>query len=480
MAAQAKAQSAEVSEKKTMRKKSVDAPKKTKAAAATKADGEKKPAKKLTKKVVEKKETKKKSKKEAVVEEKVEVEKVPKAPKKINIKPTIADIQGLNLSVAKVKNIISNLCINKEIMEVLKNLKASRKDVVYDSENKKKVVSFKLSVDDISEKSLSFLEACHASITETAIQEYGSDVTATYSKDKLKAYKFEKHQAMTEFYKSQKNTHLFGEEKFDIVKFNKEYDPEFYANMAEQGEEWKELVDDLLYIHCVNLVTKSKIRFNSESKIFITAFVEYIIQQLIVNGTVNCIADKKKIIQLEHALNTVSPDFTMFPFIANTSSYKAFVASASKEVSEEVVVEEEEPAADEEDDESTSRKLQFKYYVAELCRDVRMSLSASDEEADPLLSKYNQTSVSKRFNQFCSDVIIELLHIFGNALKVEVLTRDVKTVNYSIIKALVLNTHILYNIDYTKTIEFIQKSYNAYNDYLEKRSQKRESKSVEA
>ena len=38
-----------------------------------------------------------------------DVEVVEKIPKKINVKATLADICGLNLSVAKIKNIISSL-----------------------------------------------------------------------------------------------------------------------------------------------------------------------------------------------------------------------------------------------------------------------------------------------------------------------------------------------------------------------------------
>ena len=169
------------------------------------------------------------------------------------------------------------------------------------------------------------------------------------------------------------------------------------------------------------------------------------------------------------------PEFTMFPFIASTNAYKKYVKQQVVDTADSEADDEEhevEPAAESEDEDVSDRKLQFRYYVAELCRNVRMELSASDE-VPYLESKFNQTSVSRLFKQFCSNVIIELLQTFGNVLKVEVSSRNVKTVNYSIIYSLLLCSHILHNLDATQTIEFIQQKYNLYNQFLTKRSNDR-------
>ena len=122
-------------------------------------------------------------------------------------------------------------------------------------------------------------------------------------------------------------------------------------------------------------------------------------------------------------------------------------------------------------------KAEFKYYVSELCRSVRTELSHNDSSVtNHKDSLFNQTSVSKVFKQFCSDLIIDLIKMFGSFLKEEVESRNVKTVNYTIIKTLLKSSHVLYNLENElgNTIDFIQKKYSLFNEFLETRSLKKE------
>lgn len=432
------------------------------------------------------KESVEKTKKVKETAENTDDVKVEKVPKKINVKPTAADSVGLNLSVAKVKTIVSTKCINKEIAIASKEMENAR--VMHDCDGDGVVAAkdkkFTFSLDDLSEKTIEFLEKCQASITEAACLTHSRKfITALTTKKPAdaKRYNEEKRDAVAEFQKSQKTDQLFKQVNFDLIAFNQEFDSEFYSKMSGFESTWKTLKNEELYKHCTNLVNKSKVRFNAESKVFLTAFAEYITKQLVINGTKNCINDGKKIIQLHHALNTISSEFAMFPFVASTNAYKAFLASEAKAAAlaaaKKAKVDTESEDEDESEDEAEKEKEvegekehTFKYYVAEVCRDSRMGLSNNDDTVeDPLLSKFNQTSVSKTFKQFCSDVIIELLQTFGRFLKTEVTTRGVKTVNYEIISSLVHNSHIIHNLDSTDTIQFIQEKYNMYNVYIKER-----------
>lgn len=414
----------------------------------------------------EKVEKPKKSPKAKKEKAETDEEKPEKTPKKINTKPTLSDTQGLNLSIAKVKNIIADHCVNKEITTALKEMKAAR---VFKEEGSKEF-TFKLT--SLSAETLDFLDLCHADITEANGVAHSKKVVKEMDEDRLAEYNEKKKQALAEFESNKKVDGLFTQDKFDLNKFNLEFDSEFYAGMEDDADSWKELKNEELYAHCVSTVTKNKIRFNSESKIFITAFTEYIIKQLVINGTTNCVNEKKKIIKLRHGLEKILPNFTLFTFVTNTIAYRNYLANLNEEASEK-----ETPVDDAESDvekEETGKVPQFKYYVSELCREVRMQLSNSDEEAeDATLSKYNQTSVSKEFKQFCSDVVIELLHIFGNVLKTEVITRNVKTVNYDIVSALIYNAHIFHNAKADDTIKFIQASYNKHSEYVKERHENR-------
>lgn len=427
-----------------------------------------------TKPVVKLENTKKDAhKKETVDEEKKTVEKI---PKKINVKLTLADICGLNLSVAKIKNIISNLCINKDTFTSLKEMKDHR---VMNTESTN-VEDFTFTLAGLSQDTLKYLDTCAFSINESKGLLHSRKVTRDMNKDETIKYNDAKRTAMNAFQTVQKNGHLFQQFEFNLTEFNVKYNPNFYKKMEDTDVNWKNLTNQALYSHCVNVVNKNKVRFNSESKIFITSFVEYIVKQLVISGTKNCIADKKKIIQLNHALDNPATEFTMFPFISSSVAYKKYMSeiNAGKEhVESEAEVESENDidpeTIDMDESDLSDRKLQFRYYVAELCRNVRMELSAMDNVV-AIESKYNQTSVSRLFKQFCSNVVIELLQMFGNVLKVEVASRQVKTVNYSIIGALVQNAHIIHGLNYTPTITFIQEKYNIYNTFLKNRSDKRE------
>lgn len=414
-----------------------------------------------SKKIVE--ETKKKS------TETVKKEKVEKVQKKINVKPTIADTQGLNLSIAKVKNIISNLCINKEAIDATVDIKNNIREV------NDEFFYEEFTLEKVSADTIAYLDVCQRNTMENCSQVHSRVVLKGYNSKELEKYETSKQKAISNFNAEQKQSNLFNDEKFNIIEFNQNYNKNFYKDMKNYNPNWKNLEGKDLYDYCMYLVTKNKVRFNSESKIYITAFVEFIIKQLVINGTLNCIKDKKKIIQLEHAVSDIMPKFTMFPLIYTTRAYKEYSTSSQNSSEEDDAKSEAETEIDEEDDEkldTTNRKLQFKYYVAELCRNVRMELSVEDEAN----SKYNQTSVSKKFNQFCSDVIIELLQRFGKILKEEVVTRDVKTVNYSIITALVKIVHHCYNLDAKNTISFIQEKYNLHNTFLKERQDGRKEK----
>jgi hypothetical protein len=427
------------------------------------------------------KESTKKSKKETAVKTEKE-EKAPKAAKKINNKPTLADTCGLNLSLAKVKNIISAK-INLDTTNASKDIQSLVIKVQPTEEGGKATSDYsKVKLSALSAETREYLDMCREELVDLERLEYSRTVTKKMSSDDLAEYNKAKRLASSEFIKAQKTTDLFSNDKFNLTEFNTKYNKKFYADMEDSSLDLTNLKGEALYEQCMYFINKRKIRFNSESKIFITAFIEYIIKQLVINGTKCCIDDKKKIIKLEHAIKDVLPEFTMAPFVMSTPSYKKYLDDKEREEEEEED-EEEEPKEDD-DVAKANRKQQFKYYVSELCRNVRMELSAEDAKSsadieDAPLSKFNQTSVSKVFKQFCSDVIIDLLHMFGNVLKVEIETRNVKTVNYLIISSLVQSSHMLHSLDFEETVQFIQDRYNIYNEYISKRAvQRAEEKSA--
>jgi hypothetical protein len=494
---------AEPAETEVKQKKEKAEPKKEKSKAEPKAKTDTKKAKTDTKKTKTEPKSKKTDAKKEAAEAKVEKEEpAEKKQKKINLKKTPSSVCGLNLSVAKVKNILANLCINKDITEIQNELNEfcnetkESSDATDDTPNdedededdeddkeKKKLTkkdrTYTFTIDDLSSKTVDYLKDCQENVMEADGLVYSRKVIKTYDEDKLADYTQQKNQAEKKFDDYQRANFLFSQRKFDLMKFNKSYDPKFYDGMESKFDpKWTKLTDTKLFSYCNTLINKSKVRFNADSKVFVTAFIEYIVKQLVINGTQNCINSNKKIIQLPHALDTISSEFVMFPFIASTNAYKKYFAHKDKKESKKESKKEDDDEDDEDDDEDdasetsepssdenpkVTRQTQFRYYVGELFRDVRMELSDADSTVETAeLSKFNQTSVSKNLKQFCTDVILELLHMFGSILKTEVMTRSLKTVNYSIIAALVYNCHLVHNIEFKNTIKFIQDKNNIY------------------
>ena len=70
--------------------------------------------------------------------------------------------------------------------------------------------------------------------------------------------------------------------------------------------------------------------FSTNSRVFLSAFVECLIKQMALNGTVCCIADKKKIIQLDHILDTsvegFEERFPLYPMITHLSTFLSMSA----------------------------------------------------------------------------------------------------------------------------------------------------------
>lgn len=405
--------------------------------------------------------------------------------KKVNNKPTLSNVCGLNISVAKVKNIISNMCINSESFKASQEIKDARvfSEPEKDSEKKQ---TFKFSLDSLSKETVAFLDKCDATLLEGKKLLYTKEKIKNMDKESRERYTAAKKLSTLEHENIQMNTQLFQKKEFDLDEFNLSYDSHFYDDF--QTNNWKLLKDEELYSQCTSLLNKVKVRFNSESKIFITAFIERIVEQMVFNGTINCVSNKKKIIKLEHALDVSSDEakerFGLYPIITTLPSFRKLKNSGDSEDSENseslaTDAEEEDVAGDsktESVDATLDKKFQFKYYVYELCRSVRMDLAKTDAAVeDPILSEYNLTSVSKAFKQFCSDIVIDLLHVFGDVLKVEVETRNVKTVNYNIVGTLLYSTHLLFSLndELDKTITFIQDRYIKYNKYLEERKEKK-------
>lgn len=429
------------------------------------------------------------------------VDKTPKQPKvtkpkveksvtnrKINVKPVLAKTTGINISPAKVKNIVSNYVLNKDSYSVLKELKeATPRKITKTVEGKEVVEDFKgTPVAQLSKETLDYVAYATECFEKSQRDEYAKNKISKMQEPQRKAYYSAKSAAKDKFDKESSD-----DAQFDVEVFNKQYDPQFYvAYAAEQkarqagdsSDEWKRAVDK---------VTKLKNRFSTNSRVFLSALVECLIKQIVLNGTVCCVADKKKIIQLSHILDTSKEGFEerfpLYPLITNLNTFK----QAQKYLVEQSVPKKDESSSEESESESKPQKTtdvftlggvdldkqyQFRYYIGETCREVRMDLADTKTEGCEI---YNYTSVSKIFKNFCSTLVCEFLMRIGRMLEKEIETRGIKTVNDTVISTVISHYHIVCGVDEKLTIDFIKQATSKYYSYVANRQETRKNSKKE-
>ena len=300
----------------------------------------------------------------------------------------------------------------------------------------------------------------------------------------------------------QTNARLEYSNKNDNIKLREKSVYQSYFSVVAAISRERGIEAFLIKKKAIDKVTKLKNRFSTNSRVFLSAFVEYIIKQLALNGTVCCVADKKKIIQLSHILDTTKEGFEkrfpLYPLIVNLDTFKQAQEYLNKPPTAKVVAVV--PATTDVDDSSDEKsdapvkkvkvekdtdvftldgvsldtQYQFRYYIAESCRETRMDLAKSAVDADgELMTVYNYTSVSKIFKNFCSTLICEFLMRIGNMLAKEIETRGIKTVNDTIIGTVISHYHTVCGVDETATIDFIRTVTTKYYKYVAERQKKR-------
>ena len=410
------------------------------------------------------------------------------------VKPVIANITGINISPAKVKTIISNYVLNKDVYDAVQELKKSSpySETTLVDEKHIIVEHVGIPVSKMSKKTQDFISVANKEYESIYKMKFAKTKIESLPDDVRTAYNNAKSVARDEHDKNISEVYLVDTSVFNVEQFNSQYIPDFYKDLVlpkSDSNEWKNSIDK---------INKLKNRFSTNSRVFISAFVENIIKQLVSTSLVSCVSDNKKIIQLSHILDTSKKGFAdrfpLYALIENLTTFKQAQAYVKNNQSAKVseVADVAEPQDDSDPDTSKQTKndksndifsldgvslevqYQFRYYVAEICKEIRMDLANTEVDSEgKLMDVYKNTSVSKIFKNFCSTLICEFLMRIGKMLLIEVNARGIKTVNDSIINTVIAHYHTVCNVDKTNTITFIQEVTSKYYSYVSDRQQKR-------
>jgi hypothetical protein len=399
-----------------------------------------------------------------------------KSKRKINMNPTLAEKAGLNISVARVKNIVDTFILNKAEYDASREVRDAHHPPSKDAEGKVvkdaegKVVSLaSVPIASLSSETQALIQKAKRFHDRAQKEEWEKTALSKMSADAKEKYQAARRAAKDAFEDSMRCIPEFERGAFDLETFNVSHNKNFYKGFVEvksEEDEWSVALSQL---------SKLRVRFSSNSKILLSAFIELILRQLATNGTLNCVKRKKKIIKLSHALDhTDDPQFSLYSVITNTKTYKKYLATKPKESESEDEKDDAEDAAPEPDEnaEGPDSRPNFRFYVSEICRDARMRLASGDDAADNV---YNLTNVSRDFKDFCNDLIFEVVGTLGRMILTEINTRGVKTLNDVIMKTVIEHLHSAYSIDFRPSLQFIEQATTKYITFVKNRRETRKS-----
>jgi hypothetical protein len=398
------------------------------------------------------------------------------------MKPTQADVAGLNISVARFKNVMDSHIINVKEHTVALEVKSfyytetSGRDVNSKQHIEKNYHNRPLS--ELSNFSKEYITYAKKYFNRLDKENYEQKYLDKLDSEKSKKYSALKKGSILAYEEKMQYTPEYKREPFDVEQFNIDYDAKFYADYKEPTSDQDEWAESL------SMLSKLRIRFSANSKIFLSAFTELLLQQLITNGTYNCIKSEKRIIKLGHALKINNKKhFPLADLVVNTQAYKDYQESQQKNA--DVVSQKgkkslkPDEGSEKNDSVSNLEKPNFNFYIMEICRSVRMKLASGDIkiEGDQTKDKniYNTTNVGDDFKQFCNRIIFEIANTLGRMIMTEIKTRGVKTLSDTIAKTTVEQIHNAHNINFKNSLTFISHAVNKYSSFIQQRRDTRKS-----
>jgi hypothetical protein len=82
------------------------------------------------------------------------------------------------------------------------------------------------------------------------------------------------------------------------------------------------------------------------------------------------------------------------------------------------------------------------------------------------------TNISKHFKLFCSSLVVDLLLKLGNLLRIEILSRDIKTVNCNVVCSVLDIYFIVTDSNPDSMREYVQSKFNDYNRFISEKKEK--------
>ena len=360
-------------------------------------------------------------------------------------KPLASDECGFNISLNKIKNIISNNILNKTIFNTLTELKVAMPKTVVKKDK-----------DGIETKEeflgipISNLSNTTQSIVKEAIDNYLEVQFDDVGRSRIKAMTVEQK----ELYKTAKNTYkenLSNDVEFKLDTFNQSYDKTFYSAF----DKTKLLQTDNEWQFAIEKISKLKNRFSNSARTILSMICEYLMEQVIQTSVSNCLDEKKKSVQISHLHSTKTSELPLFKLLVNLDMYnlsKTYTDSTEFNVTGV-------PA---------NQQYQFRFFVNETFRKIKKNLVDANQSI----------TISKQYKSFCSALLTDFIMRIGTMMLTEIEHLDIKTVSDCTVNTVIAQYYNVCGVKFLDTDTYVNVLKDKYDTYTQAKHQLKLSKKV--
>jgi len=377
-----------------------------------------------------------------------------------------------------------------------KNLFSKRsKDEEWDTQrksqcirNKNKYLDEKLMISNVKsiDKELKVLEKIHKEYNDLKnidSNQNRSEEDIKKDNEEEKTYKSKKQELMKskEEFIRKRNEYLTKNNGINLYELNLA----MYDKMYEGYEISRLPPNDINILR--EKVKQYKIRFGNDSYTIISAFLEYILLDLIKEILENCIIAGKNKINLEYCLHLNSKYYklilinniyndtlvylTNLEEVKNNKKNKSGPKDVGRPQKTETInnvnnqSKEQLESQNDENNFKSNCSSDYGNLFMDSIKNIIKHLKAKHDK--------NKISSSSNFRLFFNIFIINILKKISNILKNEINSRHVKTLNNSIILSSISNMLLLIDVDPTDCIKFIENKVETYNKLYEDRKKNR-------
>ena len=419
--------------------------------------------------------------------------KKPKTKRVHNVKPTNLDDTGIGIGPARVKAVLINVSLNPDEFAARNAILAAENKPkmpkpVKDANGKLQPVEMPPQGEQVP---IDKLDAETVKKIKEAEDAHELSLRTSYERTVLDSYKkLNRMEAYTDKRKAYKTEHVF-----DVMAFNKSFDKHFYQGLANYKTEHDSYIIGKEFVvkngkhrepynewtKAAALVNKLTYRLSGNTRNIIACFIDRLVEQLAANALHNSILEKRRILQLQHAIYTTpgySERMPLASFVETLHNYKTIIQwlnecleikdqnKIRKSLEEEPLVKPVYPIAE--------YMYDFSGYVGEVCRSVRMACAEASPPAEK--ERYLSANVSAELKRFCSDLINETILRIGNSLKLTVDRENVKTISDSMVYYTLEQLHMLTGCNYATTHSVMSKHMDKFNKWKSDRKLERVNK----